>query len=180
MIGSKDHIDYKRLFRLVILVFALGLVLFYKVLLSDTLSYTDQLRQIKAQSGSNYLFDNRISDLRHRIKLIDSQIGDNEKSESVLRNLIVSQTLELCENLKLRVIAVNDSHRSKQGNYTIVTNSIVLEGNFQNLLKYVYEIDYGFQESKLVSVSFQIEKNKINRNNELHAIVYFQNAYEEV
>ena len=67
---------------------------------------------------------------------------------------------------------------AESNGFNVISNQLILEGNFNSLLEIVYAFEREFKFSNIVSISFVKEKEFQTRKDKLRVKIIFQN-YEK-
>ncbi|MBP2832827.1 hypothetical protein J8281_11580 [Aquimarina sp. U1-2] len=79
---------------------------------------------------------------------------------------------------QVTVSNLDEIHLAESNGFSIISNQLILEGDFYSLLEVVYEFEKKFKFSNIVSISFVKEKEYRTRKNKLTVKIIFQN-YEK-
>ena len=78
----------------------------------------------------------------------------------------------------INVFNLEEIHLAESNGFDIISNQLILEGDYNSLLEIVYEFEKKFKFSNIVSVSFTKEKEYRTRKSKLRVKIIFQN-YEK-
>jgi len=148
---------YKRSFKLTLDVF------------SEYCELNEKLNEINYSSST-------IQDLDTEIRFLDNLLGQ----ESMEPVLVQQEILDFVTHKSnaITVFDLAEMHKASDNEFLIYTNQLTIEGNFDELLKMVYEFEKEFPYSRVVNTSFFKKKDFKTRRIKLYAKIIFQN-YEK-
>lgn len=123
---------------------------------------------------------NKITQLENKLNSINKTIGTNITSDLDFQELLLEKVSNYCNDNKLILKELPQTHIYKNRDYNIETNMVVVEGSFIKLLKLVYMLEQEFKLGKVISVKFESEKDLITKKIRLSASIYFQNIKNNI
>ncbi|NQY07129.1 MAG: hypothetical protein HRT68_13315 [Flavobacteriaceae bacterium] len=121
---------------------------------------------------SNSDFHNITSEIAY----LDAAIGKQGISPETVQQSILDFSSQFDY---IKVANISEIHYAQSNGFDIFSNQLVLEGNFNDLSKVIYEFEKNFKLSKIVSINYQKIKNYNTRRDKLQASIIFQN-YEKI
>lgn len=167
-----EKISHKRRFFIAILLLVLLFLAVYKKTYQPIFQLKEEL------NASHQLVENvatpfaTIESLKSELSVLDKAVGNSENHAVIQQKILDFITTHAPT---VSVVNIADSHRHKGNAFTIVTNKIVLTGNYEELLKTMYTVEKEFKASKIVSSRFYSIKNYRTNRTELLLELYFQN-----
>lgn len=168
-----EKISHKRRFFIVILLLVLLFLAVYKK------TYQPIFQLNKELNASYQLVENvtqpfaKIESLKNELSVLDKVVGNSENHALIQQKILDFITTHA---LHVSVVNIADSHMYKGNNaFSILTNKIILTGNYETLLNTIYTIEKEFKASKIVSAKFYSKKNYSTNKTELLLELYFQN-----
>ncbi len=116
-----------------------------------------------------------IDEMQNELAFYDKVIGkQGVRAEEVQQKILDYST----EQLQTNLVSIEEIHVAESNNFTIITNQLLIEGDFNALLEAVYNFEKKFKYSKIVSISFDKIKEYQTRKDKLRVKIIFQN-YEK-
>ncbi len=116
-----------------------------------------------------------IDGLQNELAIYDRIIGKQGiKAEDIQQKILDYST----QYNTVGVVNLEEIHIAESNGFTIISNQLIVEGDFNSLLELVYSFETDFNYSNIVSVSFTKEKEYQTREDKLRAKIIFQN-YEK-
>ncbi|OEK09141.1 hypothetical protein A8C32_10425 [Flavivirga aquatica] len=169
-------LTYKRKFFLAIIGFVLLFLASYKKTFKHTWVAKNQLKHVeKKLASTNNSFDS-LYVLKEEIKSLDNLIGGHSLNPILVQQKIldfISRT-----DPKVNIVAIENVHLFKTKEFLIYSNQIELEGDYEKLLKLLYETEKYFNDSRVVSSEFYSKKNYTTKKQNLFLKIILQN-YEK-
>ncbi|SRX75253.1 hypothetical protein [Aequorivita antarctica] len=139
----------------------------------ETISlYRESVKNIK--ESSNSLME--LSNIKKEVSILDNTIGKSTKNPAIVQNEILGFLSTRSQEMTLSKI--ENLHVSNDDYFTIYSNVILLQGDFNGLLKTIYEFEKDFEYARIASMVFHTERNAKTSKNELYNEIIFQN-YEK-
>lgn len=170
-----ENITYKKkLFGLSVLIIVLFLAANKRSFKVTKASY-DNYKELEAKLEDINSSTINLNKIQADILLLDNLIGKQGVSPEEAQQSILDF---MTEYDYVNIVNLEEVHFASGNGFNIYTNQLVLEGEFNNLIKVVYAFEKEFSLSKVVSISFNKEKNYNSRREELKVNIMFQN-YEK-
>lgn len=134
----------------------------YKKSYKHTLKARTELKQVnkKLSNNEDILFD--FYNLKNEISILNKTIGGQTSNPE----LVQEKLLDFISNdhFNVDVVSIEDVHLFKDNEFLIYTNSIELQGSYQDLTNTLYGIEKSFKSSRVVSTHmFSKKKYGLNR-----------------
>ncbi len=135
----------------------------------------NQVRQLEDKLNYVNSSTTDIGQTQVELQFYDKIIGE----QGVAPEEIQQQILDFATKYE-RVLVYNldEIHIAESNGFSVISNQLTLEGDFNSLLDAVYAFEKEFRFSNIVSVSFVKEKEYQTRKNKLRVKIIFQN-YEK-
>ena len=168
-----ENLTYKQRF---VALLAIGVLLgfaAYKRSFKLTLDAYDEYSTLSGKLNEIKSSSNTIQELDAEIRYFDNLLG-KENMESVL---VQQEILNFVTNKSnsVTVVDLSEVHEVTDNEFVIDTNQLTLEGDFEKLLKMVYEFEKEFPYSRVVNTSFFKKKDFKTKRVKLYAKIIFQN-----
>lgn len=173
-----SNLPIKRKFYLLLAGFTFMLFIIYILAVKSTF--------IMINSCNN--LNNSLLELRNapsEIQIINKKISELEKLIKKQNDSEVSNHLELlnfisnnCKKNNLIIKEYPQAQEYKKGQYTVETNIIRLEGDYQFLLKLLYNLEQHYRNGHISSILFESLPDYRNDIYRLNLVIYEQNISE--
>lgn len=128
----------------------------------------DKLKYIKNSNTT-------INELKNEINYYDSLIGSDYKSPEEIQQKILSFSNSFSS---LEIIGISEIHEANSNDFKVVTNKLIVEGNYDELMNLIYEFEKSFSDAAIASIRFTENKKLDNKSGKIKTIIMFQN-YEK-
>lgn len=144
---------------LLLLFFILLLFLAYKFSFTKTFELKENLEQLHLQNAYTIQSENNQFDLASRELFLDSIVNKNFTGSSLQNDLLEVLNTNSKDNA-FKIISLNEPHTYVSEDSTETTSySFVLEGNYQNLEKVLYNLEKNYSFGALAHISFERKKD---------------------
>ena len=157
---------------------ALGIILLffcYKFAIKNTINLKNNISELNAQADAVRNAHIGIEDLINKKTSIENILGVNNVEANESQQSFLTLINEFSKNNGVFVSELPQSENAQQGEYTIETNIIVLQGGFINLLKTVYHLEQHPEIGKIISTRYKSERNIKTNKLILKLTIYIQN-----
>ncbi len=169
------NLKYKRK----VLYLSIGFIVFLFIAYSLTIKKTINAKRIcdrmevKKESLKNAPL--KIKQIKQELAVINNKIGKDITENMDIQSAILDKTGKYCQKNGLILKSFPKTHYHKEKDYMIITNIIVMEGDFVKMLKLIYQFEQKFKLGKVISVKFNKEKDRISKRLKLYGTLYIQN-----
>jgi len=154
------------------LVFAL---IAYMTTISNTVHLYSDNNRLLAKIGKAENAPVAIAGLRQSLEGLNNKLNhyliDTTKDQQHLLEVVS----EFCHQHKLTVKELPQRKISKEKDFTIITSVLKIEGNYNNLLQLLHELEYTQKLGRLSSVSWKSYVDTKTKKTVLYMVVYLQN-----
>ena len=117
-----------------------------------------------------------VTDLQNELALYDKVIG----VQGVTPEEVQQHVLDFASSFpNVSVFGMEEIHMAESNGFTIMTNQLILEGDYNSLIDVIYAFEKRFEFSNVVSIAFVKEKDYQAKKNIVRVKVIFQN-YEKI
>lgn len=134
--------------------------------------YRESVKNISESSNSL----KELSNIKKEVSLLDNTIGKRTENPTIVQNEILGFLSTQSRDITLSKI--ENLHISNDDYFTIYSNVISMKGDFNVLLKTIYEFERDFEYARIASMVFYTERNTKTSQKELYNEIIFQN-YEK-
>lgn len=134
-----------------------------------------QLQEVRGQLEFMRMSGQGSMDLQEQLERYDRVIGKQHVDPGVAQQSI----LDFATNYDdVSIAELKETHFSQTKGFDVVTNQLILQGDYSSLSRVVYAYEKSFDVSSLVGIQYFTEKNFNKRTKELKVLLIFQN-YEK-
>ncbi|WAC02704.1 hypothetical protein N7U66_03260 [Lacinutrix neustonica] len=108
----------------------------------------EKLNYVNASTGN-------IGQLERELKLYDRIIGIQGMEPEIVQQSILNFTTSF---EKVGIFGMEEIHVAESDGFSIITNQLILEGDYNSLIEIIYEFEKEFESSNIVSIAFSKEK----------------------
>lgn len=171
----KNISNKNKLYLLILFVLLLSFTAYkrsFKGTIDAIIFYKDSKKNIAESSASTIELEN----LKNEIEDLDNIIGKKAKYPMQVQNEILGFLSSQDENVTIAQIEAPNI--SDDSYFTIYSNLITLKGDFNSLLKTIYEFEINFEYARIANMVFRVDRNPKTSKTELFTDIIFQN-YEK-
>lgn len=169
-------LTYKQKLKILPLVFLISLLLVYWIAIRDTLKIHWELNALKQQMITAGEAPKQLSALSSRLNELNRMSGKSnaDQGNDPLLNFI--STHSTASNKLVNYLPL---HFFQNQGYMIETRIGVFEGDYRNLLYFLFELEKNYAVGKVVSVKFETETNVKTEKRRLLMTLYIQSVTNE-
>lgn len=167
-----NQYTYKQKFSALIVVFVLLSITAYKRSFSQLLSSYSEYKSLSAKNNEFDSKSKQLGTLTNDVATLDQVLGKGGKDKEVIQQEIINFIAN--KHPEVAIHNIQPIHFFKEDNFTIITNTVDLTGNSNQLLRTAYDFEKEFDTSKIVSLQLYTEK-KSDKEEKLHLKLVFQN-----
>jgi hypothetical protein len=166
-----ENITYKKKFFVAIGVFILLVLACYKKTFKHTLAAKQELNEVESKRANMESVHSELFYVKNEISSIDAAIGGHSvKPEQVQKKL-----LNFISGKDVNITSIEDVHVFSDEQFIIYTNQIIVEGTYSKLTTALYDIEKRFNDSRVASVNFYIQKDYKRNTDKLYLKLILQN-----
>lgn len=150
-------------------------ILTYKLAIKKTLELKAECSKIENELNSVGYAPQKISVLRKRLSEIEKLYGSDFEDLDKLQEKLLQHIGLTCKQYDLVLIELPEVHQYKNNDYVIKTFKVVVEGNYIDILKFVYDLEFKPALGRLASIKFYTQTNYRKNNKILYAQIIIQN-----
>lgn len=169
-----NKMSYKNKFFGVVVALILLSIVSYKRVFKATYEIKIVLNELNQKLEMTKGSSNNIKLLSEKVDALDKLIGKAVEPKLVQHFLIDF----VSKHSKITIEQIEETHQSIDDSFIIYTNQMVLQGNYNDLVKAVYAFEKEFETSKIVGVRFYTKKSYRKKQQQLFVKLIFQN-YEK-
>lgn len=171
-----NQYTFKQKFKALLVVFCLLAITAYKRSFSQFIASYSEYKALNEKSLEINSKTSGLNKLSEEVTKLDLLIGKSDKEKEIVQQEIIDFVAK--NHPEIAIDGIQPIHYFKDEHFSAITNSIILSGNTNQLLRTAYDLESRFESSKLVSMHFFTEK-KNDKEEKLHLKLIFQN-YEGI
>jgi hypothetical protein len=166
---------YKKKFRWLLIAIPFLLFISYVLAVKKTVMLFRDCSSMQTKLESINDAPKNIKQIKNEITQIDGMISANDSSGTDFRQLLLEKTGDFCLANNITLKEFPASIHEIKSDYSVETNTVVLEGSFISLLKFTYLLEQKYKIGKVASVDFSAKYNLTEKKNRLTEKIYVQN-----
>lgn len=145
----------------IFLVIGFMIILFvsYKMAISKTMVLIDETKSLKAEE---LLFKNtpkELSLLKQKQKYYDSIFNKHQLNGSSIQNNLLKTINASAEQNNIKITSFLEPHVEHKDDLTIKTYQFVIEGDYNNLIQLIYQLEQKSKFGEIINLHFEKKKN---------------------
>ncbi|WP_459926529.1 hypothetical protein [Flavobacterium covae] len=171
-----NQYSFKQKFKALLVILCLLSITAYKRSFSQLIGSYKEYKALIEKTQEINTKTSGLNKLYNDVAKLDLLIGKSGKEKEIIQQEIIDFLAK--NHSEIAIHSIQPIHFFKDEHLSIITNSIVLSGNTNQLLNTIYNFENNFQSSKLVSLQFFTEQ-KNDKEEKLYLKLIFQN-YEGI
>ena len=114
----------------------------------------------------------RFQAINQRLQKLDLYMGDFSGEE--ISPLLMKQAGHFCESHQMVLKMIPEKHIYISSDYSIITNKLVVKGNFKSLLTFLHDLETVTVAGRIHSANFEVVYDNNNDQRELFCTYYIQ------
>lgn len=167
-----NQYTYKQKFSALLIVFVLLSITAYKRSFSQLITSYSEYKSLYSKNKEFDSKSKQLGKLSNDVASLDQVLGKGGKDKEAIQQEIINFIAH--KHSEVAIHNIQTIHFFKDDNFTIITNTIDLTGNSNQLLRTAYDFENEFETSKIVSLQFYTER-KSDKEEKLHLKLVFQN-----
>ncbi|MCQ2082597.1 MAG: hypothetical protein MJZ11_13160 [Lachnospiraceae bacterium] len=167
------ELTYKQIYLIAIAVTSLLAVCAYLFSFKNTINIITQYIELQERINAIKDAPEKITVLNAKMSQIDHLLID--KDDIDVEQIILDKTTKFCKNNSLTLIEFPQTSYSEYQDYQILTNKVVLEGNFISIVKFIHDSERINKTGMVAAVQLTKKKDLQTKKEHLFSYIYFQN-----
>lgn len=168
------NLTYLKKVKLLLIGGIVFLFISYLFAFKRTINLYSDYREIKEKLKLVDSAPQTIAGLQSQLNGIDKIISKNNQGGMDTRFALLGVASEYCQRNRTSLTEMPKSLFTQESDYNIETITLVMEGSFFNLLKFVYQLERSDNIGKVASVEFKTINDIITKENKLIVSIYIQ------
>lgn len=116
--------------------------------------------------------------LEKGIESINKNLGKTDVASDLVQQALLNKISSLSKVNKIKIESIKPTHVFESVDYKIITNELVLIGNYKGIVKCINFLEQNFELARLINVDIYKEKNYEENKYKLYAKILFQHYYK--
>lgn len=170
------NISHKRkFFMLLLLIMVIGITAYkrsFKGALDAISIYNESQKNVVKDED----LELKLSLLDKKSTVLDNLIGSRTENPNIVQNEILNHISE--NNFNINLIKLHSLHTFKDDFFTVYSNVITTQGDFNEHLKAINALENNFEHARIASLKLFVIHDRQTKKKELYNEIIFQN-YEK-
>jgi hypothetical protein len=153
----------------------LASIIAYRVAIKSTVMVMKDYRELKQKAAEAEDISSRCAALQKQLTILNRSYFDAAKGIDDTHNIFLDKLGRLAATYNATVTEYPAQHSYRASSVQVETHIAVLQGNFSDLLKVLYELEVNERIGRLVSVEYFTETNRKTKIRSLYMRIYIQN-----
>lgn len=171
-----NNLTYKKKVLYLLAGFVVLLILSYALSIRRTIALGEICNRLEQQKESLQNAPAKIRKINQELANINAIIGKDMHVDMDVQSAILEKTGQFCQKQKLTFKRFPKTHYYNEKDYLVMTNKLVMEGEFIKILKLIYLFEQEFQLGKIISVQFEKERDRKTKRMRLYGSLLIQNV----
>ncbi len=173
-----DKYTFKQKNKVLLIIFVLLMLASYKRSFVLTLLALDEIEKQELNIEKIKTSDYEIGLLNQSIKELNQTIGKSNLKPDKVQQKILKEISILSQKNDVNLESIEETHIYKTVDFSIYSNILILEGDYKNLVKSIYNLELNFEYARLINVQLYKEKNISTKKIKLYAKILFQHYHQ--
>lgn len=167
-------LTYKQKNKYLLFAALASLILVYMLALRNTLVLYQENSKLEVFVNSHKSSEQKYADLKLRSEQINSQVKKYFADSATHDENLIKVVSELCHSEGVLLKEMPLIEKTKQGNYAIYTNRLVLEGGYHSLLKVLHQLENRQSVGRIASVQYKTYTDHKKKKEVLTLLLHIQ------
>ena len=173
-----DKYSFKQKNRVLLVIFILLMLASYKRSFILTFLALDEIEQQKQNIEKVKTSSFEIKQLTQDIIDLNQTIGKSNLQPDKVQQEILSIISFYSKKNSVNLESIEETHIYKNVDYSIYSNTLVLEGRFQDLLEVIYQLELNFEYARIINIELYKKKILSTKKTKLYAKLLFQHYHQ--
>ena len=144
---------------LLVLGFLLTLIICYQLAIVKTIELNTEYKGLKHQESFFKNTPKQVSILKQKERYYDSLLTKLQLNGSSIQNNLLKTINRYAELNNLKLISFLEPHTILKNDLTIKTYNFTLEGNYNNIINLIYQLEQKTKFGEVINLHFEKKKN---------------------
>ncbi len=168
-----NRFSYRQKYFLLLAILALSVIAIYSLAIKRTISVIGEHQDLQQKMELLKDAPGQIAAIETQLNQMEQLVANKEPLD--LEQTLLEQVTAFSQNHHLTLIEFPKTNVSLYQDYQIYINKIVLEGNFKDIVQFIYNAEQQRKTGEIASVQFKSTKDIRSKQKYLYAYLYFQN-----
>lgn len=166
-------LTYKHKYFLLLAVLVIAAIAVYSLAIKRTMTAIGEHRDLQHKMELLKDAPEQIASIEAQLKQMDQLVANKEPLD--LEQTLLEEVTDFSQKHNLTLIEFPQTNISSYQDYQIYINKVVIEGNFKNILQFIYHAERQRKTGKIASIQLKRTKDIRTKQMYLYAYIYFQN-----
>ena len=149
---------------ILVLVFVFVVFIAYQFSIKQTFELKDEYQNLKNLNSNTTQIKNNIRQLSAHKTYLDSVVKANKITSTNLQNELLITLNRICEINRCKISKFEEPHTFQRDDIDQIYYNFALQGNYEQIVKSIYDLEQGKNLGQIVSVDIKKEINyKLNK-----------------
>lgn len=168
-----NELTYKHIYIIVIAGISIITVCAYFFSFRNTFNTMIQYNELQDRINAINDAPQKIVSLNTKMSQMEHLLIDNNDVD--VEQVLLEKTTDFCKNTNLTLIEFPQTLYSEYQDYHILTNKVVLEGDFKSQVQYIHDSERINKIGMIAAVQLTKKKDLRTKKEQLFSYIYFQN-----
>lgn len=173
-----DKLTYKQKNYGLLLIFILLAMVSYKRSFILSISVMKEIKQQKSQMLDTKNTTKKIELLALEIKQINHNLGKTDQSSDKVQQALLHAISSFPRSYGLTIETINNTHLFSSVDYKILTNEVLIEGNFVGLTRAIHKLEKEFEYARIINTDIFKTKEYGEKKSKIYAKILFQHYFK--
>ena len=173
-----DRFTYRQRNYGLLIMFVLLAMVSYKRSFLLTLNLKDVVRKQEIQKLDVKNTKKTIELLRFEIAQINKNLGKTGERSDRVQQALLQEISSFPKSYGLTIESINTTHLFTSVDYKILTNEVLIEGNFRGILNAIYKLEKEFDYARIINTDIYKTKARGDKKSKLYAKLLFQHYFK--
>ncbi len=165
------QLSYKHKYFLLLAILVLAAIVTYSLAIKRTIVTIGEHRDLLHKTELLKDAPEQIADISMQLQQMEQLLANKEPLD--LEQMLLEQITDFSQQYNLTLMEFPKTNISSYQDYGIYINKMVVEGNFKNILQFIYNMEQQRKVGKIASVQFKTTKDIRTKQMYLYAYIYF-------
>jgi hypothetical protein len=173
-----DKYTFKQKNRVLLLIFIVLAFASYKRSFVLSIIANEEIKQQELNLSKVENSEENLQQLFYSISVLDKTIGKTNLKPDRIQQEILNTLARYSKTYNVSLESIEETHKYKNVDYSILSNEVILEGRFNNITKMIYDLELNFEFARLINVEFYKKKILSTKKTKLYAKILFQHYHQ--
>ncbi len=173
-----DKLTYKQKNYGLLLIFILLAMVSYKRSFILSINLNKEINQQELQKLDIQHSGKKKELLTLEIQQINKNLGKTDESSDKVQQELLREISDFPASYGLTIESINQTHLYTSVDYKILTNEVLIEGNFKGLVRAINHLERKFEYARIINTDIYKTKDHGDKKSKVYAKVLFQHYFK--